>query len=76
LTELEVRAPFLDYRVVEFVNKMPHYFKMKGLNGKYILNETMRGRLPGEIIDRPPKGFGIPASLWLKNKLKKHSLFG
>jgi asparagine synthase (glutamine-hydrolysing) len=71
MNALEVRAPFLDYRVVEFVNKMPHNFKMKGLNGKYILKETMRGRLPGEIIDRPKKGFGIPVSLWLKNELRE-----
>lgn len=70
MNALEVRAPFLDYRVVEFVNKLPHNFKMKGLNGKYILKETMRGRLPGEIIDRPKKGFGIPVSLWLKNELR------
>jgi asparagine synthase (glutamine-hydrolysing) len=49
---------------------MPYNFKMKGFNGKYILKETMRGRLPGEIIDRPKKGFGIPVSLWLKNELR------
>lgn len=70
LTSLEVRAPFLDYRVVDFINTLPKEFKIKGNNGKFILKEMMRNKLPNEIIDRPKKGFGIPLSLWLRNELK------
>lgn len=85
---LEVRSPFLDYRVVEFVNQLSNRYKLKGLQGKYILKSLMRGKLPNEIIDRPKKGFGIPLSAWLrkelkplcqellsKNSLAKHGLF-
>lgn len=88
LTSLEVRAPFLDYRVVDFINTLPNEYKIKGNNGKYVLKELMRDKLPNEIIDRPKKGFGIPLSLWLRNELrglcdellseenlKKHQLF-
>ncbi len=67
---LEVRAPFLDYELVEFLSALPIDFKLNGLTGKYILKSLMRGRLPDEIIDRPKKGFGIPLSSWLRNELK------
>jgi asparagine synthase (glutamine-hydrolysing) len=68
---LEVRAPFLDVNVVEFLNSLPESYKHRGLNGKYILKKLMRGRLPDEIIDRPKKGFGIPLSEWIRKDLKK-----
>lgn len=68
---LEVRAPFLDHQLVDFVNSLPSNLKLKGFsNVKYLLKETMRGKLPTDIIDRPKKGFGIPLSLWLRNELK------
>jgi asparagine synthase (glutamine-hydrolysing) len=67
---LEVRAPFLDRSVVEFMNGLPQNFKLKGFDVKYLLKELMRNKLPNEIIDRPKKGFGIPVSLWLRNELK------
>jgi len=70
MNSLEVRAPFMDVHVVEFLNRLPYDFKLKGFTGKYLLKETMRGKLPPDIIDRPKKGFGIPVSLWLKNELK------
>ena len=70
MNSLEVRAPFMDVHVVEFLNRLPYDFKLKGFRGKHLLKETMRGKLPSDIIDRPKKGFGIPVSLWLKNELK------
>ncbi|GAB3687458.1 asparagine synthase (glutamine-hydrolyzing) [Spirosoma flavus] len=67
---LEVRAPFLDYRIVDFANSLPESYKRKGLSGKYILKSLMRGKIPDDIIDRPKKGFGIPLSQWLRNELR------
>ena len=67
---LEVRAPFLDRYVVEFLNGLPQAFKQKGLNGKYILKKLMEGKLPNDIIYRPKKGFGIPLSDWIRKDLK------
>ncbi len=71
LNSLEVRAPFLDTRVVEFANALPYEFKHKGVGGKYILKKTMEGKLPSNIIYRPKKGFGIPLSDWIRTDLKK-----
>jgi asparagine synthase (glutamine-hydrolysing) len=67
---LEVRAPFLDPRVVEFSMSLPENYKLKGKNGKYILKKAVAPLLPENILKRPKKGFGIPIADWLKGKLK------
>ncbi|MBL0044467.1 MAG: asparagine synthase (glutamine-hydrolyzing) [Flavobacteriales bacterium] len=69
-TSLEVRAPFMDVEVVEFINSLPDNFKRQGFHGKYLLKKVMRGKLPDAIIDRPKKGFGIPLSSWLRKELR------
>ncbi len=69
-TSLEVRAPFMDVDVVEFINSLPDQYKRRGFNGKYLLKQVMRGKLPDAIIDRPKKGFGIPLSSWLRHELR------
>jgi asparagine synthase (glutamine-hydrolysing) len=67
---LEARAPFLDYTFVEFANSIPSHLKLKGLKGKYILKQAMRGKLPPEILARGKKGFGIPIAKWFRSDLK------
>ncbi|MBK7383431.1 MAG: asparagine synthase (glutamine-hydrolyzing) [Flavobacteriales bacterium] len=69
-TSLEVRAPFMDVEVVEFINSLPNNLKRRGFNGKYLLKKVMRGKIPDAIIDRPKKGFGIPLSDWLRKELR------
>jgi asparagine synthase (glutamine-hydrolysing) len=66
---LEVRAPFLDTSVVEFLATVPVRLKLRGMQGKYILRRLMRGRLPDSILDRPKQGFGIPLNAWLGESL-------
>lgn len=67
---LEVRAPFLDLNVVEFVNTIPHDLKLRGFTTKYILKRAMQSKLPRDIVRRRKKGFGIPIADWFKNELK------
>jgi len=66
---LEVRAPFLDTAVVEFVNNLPYEYKCRGLTTKYILKRLMTDKLPISIVNRQKKGFGIPMARWLKHEL-------
>jgi asparagine synthase (glutamine-hydrolysing) len=67
---LEVRAPFLDPHVVDFLLKVPPELKLRGLGpGKDLLRRLMRGRIPDEIIDRPKLGFGVPLNAWLRDSL-------
>jgi len=68
---LEVRAPLLDYELVEFVMGLSSKLKLKGFTLKYILKKAMKGWLPDEVIKRPKKGFGVPIAKWIKGPLKE-----
>jgi asparagine synthase (glutamine-hydrolysing) len=70
LTSLEVRSPFLDHTLVEFLGRVPPRLKMRGRTTKVILKEAMRPALPRGIAERPKKGFGIPVAAWFKNELR------
>jgi asparagine synthase (glutamine-hydrolysing) len=63
---LEVRAPYLDIELVDFVRRIPHQYKFRGGETKYLLKKALRSVLPAEILYRKKKGFGIPIGSWLK----------
>ncbi|MBI3721358.1 MAG: asparagine synthetase B, partial [Fimbriimonas ginsengisoli] len=67
---LEVRAPFLDYKLVEFVNRLPYSYKLHGFTTKYMLKRLMRGKLPELIINRTKKGFAVPVGAWINGPLR------
>ena len=67
---LETRAPFLDYMLVEFANRLPYEYKLRGLTTKYLLKKLMEGKLPSDIIHRKKKGFGAPIGGWLRGPLR------
>lgn len=66
---LEVRVPFLDHKLVEFIltiddkYKYPHY-------AKKLLIDSLDDLLPNNIINRPKMGFVLPWKNWLKEDLK------
>jgi asparagine synthase (glutamine-hydrolysing) len=68
---LEVRSPFLDYRLIEFGLSLPASLKFSKRENKHLLREIARSLVPREIIDRPKMGFGIPRSHWLRNELRE-----
>jgi asparagine synthase (glutamine-hydrolysing) len=67
---IEVRVPFLDYRLVEFVNSLPGSMKIKEGVNKYIHKAAMEKILPEDIINRPKEGFVQPNYLWMHASLK------
>ncbi|MDZ7291253.1 MAG: asparagine synthase (glutamine-hydrolyzing) [candidate division KSB1 bacterium] len=69
-TSLEARAPFLDYRVVEYAAAIPSALKIRGTKTKYILKKAMAHLLPQEIITRGKEGFSIPIKNWLRQELR------
>ena len=69
-TSLEVRSPFLDVTLAEFVNQLPSNMKLKGLTRKYLLKKSLRSRLPANVITRSKKGFGVPLAKWFRKELK------
>jgi len=68
-TSLEVRLPFLDHELVEFVETIPSNLKLKDLTGKYIHKKAMEKWLPREIVYRKKKGFVNPVDEWLRDKM-------
>ncbi len=66
---LEVRPPLLDHRIVEFAARLPQNLKIRGLQQKFILKRTMRGKLPDAILDRRKAGLDIPAHEWFRGPL-------
>ena len=68
---LEAREPYLDYRLVEFLARVPPRFKLKyGLHKKYLLKASMQGKLPRTILYRKKQGFNVPNARWMKRELK------
>ena len=62
----EVRLPFLDHRLVEFVFRLPERLLMRGAWTKWILREAFRGIVPDQIVDRVDKlGYMPPQQRWL-----------
>jgi asparagine synthase (glutamine-hydrolysing) len=67
---LEVRVPFLDYRLIEFIESLPPELKLKGMTGKYLHKKAMLKWLPREVVYRKKKGFAHPIAHWLRTSMK------
>lgn len=65
---LEVREPFFDYQLIEYVLQIPDRFKFPKYP-KSLFVEAMKPLLPDEIVHRPKKGFSFPWDQWMKKEL-------
>jgi asparagine synthase (glutamine-hydrolysing) len=67
---LEVRAPILDHKLIEYVGSLPSNLKLKGKESKYIFKKMLEDRLPPNILYRKKQGFSIPLASWLRNEMR------
>jgi asparagine synthase (glutamine-hydrolysing) len=68
---LEVRSPFLDYRVQEFAASLPPSAKLRRGRTKWCLKELAHRRgLPASLVHRPKQGFAIPIGKWFRGDLR------
>lgn len=68
---LEVRVPFLDHDVVNYVFQLPDQFKIDAKGRKKILRDTFRDDLPDELYQRSKQGFEVPLLDWFRGDLKE-----
>jgi asparagine synthase (glutamine-hydrolysing) len=73
-TSIELRVPFLDYRLVEWLARQPSSFKVRRVGEmryttKYLLRKYCEPRLPRSILDRPKQGFPVPIHPWMNGWL-------
>ena len=83
-SSIEVRSPFLDYRIHEFAASMPRDWLINAQKGKIILRELAKQYLPTEVINAKKKGFSIPLNQWtcqnkfissLRNQISHSDIF-
>lgn len=65
---LEVRVPFLDRELVEYLAGIPPELKLRGKYNKSILIEAVKDLIPEEVYQRPKMGFTFPFRKWLEEK--------
>ena len=67
---LEVRAPLLDHRVLEFAWGLPLALKLEDGRGKLVLRRLLSRYVPEPLFQRPKTGFGVPIYRWLRGPLR------
>ena len=67
---LEVRAPLLDHKIVEFAASLPPSLKFRGSVSKYLLKRHLASRLPAADVHRPKQGFELPLAAWFRGELR------
>ena len=67
---IEVRPPFLDYRLVELAFSLPGRLKIRNGTTKFVLREAVRGLLPPGILERKKEGFLLPINVWLVRRFR------
>lgn len=67
---VEVRSPFLDYRVVEYARNLPVNFRYNRKKKKKIIKDILQEYIPESVFNKPKKGFSIPLAYWIRTELK------
>lgn len=67
MVSLESRAVFLDNDVADFCRRLPHRFKIRNGERKYLLKKAVASALPRDVTARAKKGFGVPLTNWLRH---------
>jgi len=68
---VEVRSPFLDYRIIEFARTLPVSYRYQKGKKKRILRDILKEYIPEEIFDKPKKGFAVPIGTWIREELRE-----
>lgn len=72
---LEVRSPFLDTALVEFVFNLPYEYKVRDGDQKCILRDILAEYMPQDFVHRRKQGFGAPIEKWLQDSAMKAYMY-
>jgi len=67
---LEIRSPFTDHKLIEFLARVPWQEKLRGNQTKCLLRRAARDWLPGRILKRSKLGLNPPMGIWLRGHLR------
>jgi len=67
---LEVRVPFLDHRLVEWIWRLPASQNARAHRPKHLLRRVLARYVPDRLVERPKMGFGVPLADWLRGPLR------
>jgi asparagine synthase (glutamine-hydrolysing) len=68
---LELRVPFVDHKLAEFLFRIPGASKLKPGQPKWLLIDALQGLLPQQVVRRQKRGFTFPFELWLKKEMRQ-----
>ena len=67
---IEVRVPFMDHKLVEYIFSIPERLKKLNFTPKPLLVNALNPPLPDSIVNRKKMGFTLPFELWMRGSLK------
>ena len=73
---LELRVPFLDSELIEYVLSLPQREKTRYRGVKGLLVEACRDLLPERVYNRPKMGFALPMDAWMRGPLREFKIAG
>jgi asparagine synthase (glutamine-hydrolysing) len=68
---LEVRVPFLDHRLVEWIWRLPSSQNARAQRPKHLLRRVLARYVPDRLVERPKMGFGVPLADWMRGPLRE-----
>ncbi len=68
---VEVRSPFLDYRIIEFARTLPVEYRFDNGVRKKIVRDILKEYIPEEVFNQPKKGFAVPIGKWIRKELRE-----
>lgn len=69
---IEIRVPFLDNDLANYVMSLPSSYKVVGREKKYLLKKSLHGLVPERILNGPKRGFSVPFKYWLRTSMKDY----
>jgi asparagine synthase (glutamine-hydrolysing) len=66
---LEIRVPFLDQDIIEYVERLDSSYKVRNISGKWLHKIVCNRLLPKEIVGRKKIGFMTPIKEWFRESM-------